>query len=172
LVEDLNAARIPAVGFSGAESETLYCEAANPALGLVGNIVNVNTLWIERLLAAIGAVVPVIAPIGIGSLGEKYNINADWAASRLASSLQAEKLIFLTDQEGILDPNGNLISSANPSFLNELVENSIVTGGMLTKVLTVLEALKKGVPQVRVMSGKEAETGLWSDGVGTFACLN
>jgi acetylglutamate kinase len=171
LVEDFNAARIPAVGFSGAECETLFCNQASAELGQVGNITKVNTLWIERLLAASGSVVPVVAPIGVGMNGEKYNINADWAASKLASALNAEKLIFLTDQPGIMNPEGQLIASASPQFLHQLVEKKIVTGGMHTKVLTVLEALKSGVPQVRVMSGKEAENALWSDHIGTFACI-
>ena len=169
LVEDLNQARIPAVGFSGAEGETLFCEQANPELEMVGRVTQVNTLWIERLLAATGAVVPVIAPIGIGKNKERYNINADWAASKLASALKAEKLIFLTDQKGILGADGNLIATAGPQDLGQLVETKVVTGGMYTKVLTVMEALNSGVPQVRVMSGKESENGLWSDYIGTFA---
>ncbi len=169
LVEDLNQARIPAVGFSGAEAETLFCEQSNPELGLVGKITHVNTVWIERLLAAAGSVVPVIAPIGIGLNKEKYNINADWAASKLASALKAEKLIFLTDQPGILGANGTLITSANSLELGELVDSKVVSGGMHTKVLTAIEALHCGVPQVRVMSGKESENGLWSDYIGTLA---
>ncbi len=168
LVEDLNQSRIPAVGFSGAESETLFCEQSNAELGLVGRITNVNTVWIERLLAATGSVVPVIAPIGIGQNKEKYNINADWAASKLASALKAEKLIFLTDQQGILGTNGELITCASHSELGELVESKVVSGGMYTKVLTAIEALSAGVPQVRVMSGKESENGLWSDYIGTL----
>lgn len=169
LVEDLNNSRIPAVGFSGAEGEILFCEQANPELGLVGKITRVNTTWIERLLSAAGAVVPIIAPIGIGINGEKYNINADWAASKIASALKVDKLIFLTDQLGVLGADGNLITKASPTDLHHLVESKVVTGGMYTKVLTAMEALNCGVSQVRVMSGKDSEKGLWSDGIGTFA---
>ncbi len=111
----------------------------------------------------------MIAPIGIGLHGEKYNINADWAASKLATALKADKLIFLTDQLGILNPEGQLIESASLGNLNHLLEKQVVTGGMQTKVLTVMEALRSGVRQVRVMSGRDSERGLWSDRIGTRA---
>jgi len=169
LVNDLNGAGIPAVGISGAENNTLFCQQASRELGQVGKVIAVNTHWIERLLQASGTVVPVIAPIGIGAGGDKYNINADWAAAKLATALGAKKLIFLTDQKGILDPQGQVIESADLQFLDGLVTQKVVTGGMQTKVLTVMDALRNGVGQVRVMSGRDSLTGLWSDRVGTNA---
>ncbi len=169
LVDELNRAGIPALGFSGAEHNTLLCAQTSIELGQVGAVQSVNPLLIKQALSQKEEFVPVIAPIGVGRYGEKYNINADWAACKLACSLKADKLIFLTDQFGILNSEGLLISSISAEKLLQLVESQIVTGGMYTKVLTVLEALKSGVRQVRVMSGKQAIDGLWSDLVGTVA---
>ncbi len=169
LVDALNQFGIPAIGFSGAENQTLFCTQASMELGQVGLIQNVNPLLLRQALAQKEEVVPVIAPIGVGRYGEKYNINADWAACKIAGALQAEKLIFLTDQFGILDSQGVLISDVDKQVLRSLVEDQVVTGGMYTKVLTVLEALNSGVEQVRIMSGRQAVDGLWSDLVGTVA---
>ena len=167
LVDELNREGIPAVGFSGVEHETLFCTQASIELGQVGVIQKVNPMLLKQALAQKEELVPVIAPIGIGRFGEKYNINADWAACKIASALKADKLIFLTDQFGILDQEGVLISKIDAQQLWSLIENKVVTGGMYTKVLTVLDALKSGVAQVRVMSGRQAIDGLWSDFVGT-----
>lgn len=166
LVRDLNTLEIPSMGLSGANQELLFCEAANAELGYVGVVKSVN---LQPILSAVESkVVPVIAPIGIGAGGEKYNINADWAAAKIAAALNAEKLVFLTDQTGILDEAQSLIPFANREKLQGLVQSGVVSGGMYTKVLTVIEALEKGVAQVRIMGGHQARNGLWSDFVGTF----
>lgn len=169
LVEKLNECNVPALGINGSENEMLFCVQANKELEQVGSIEKVNTLWIERLLSVSGEVVPVIAPIGIGSDGKKYNINADWAASKIAVALRAEQLVFLTDQKGILNDSKELIPYATVENLNNMIENGVVTGGMYTKVLTVIQALKAGVPTVRIMSGIDAGKGLWSDYIGTVS---
>ncbi len=169
LVDSLNQAKIPALGFSGAENNTLFCTQTSIELGQVGLVQSVNPKLIQQALNQPEEFVPVLAPLGVGRFGEKYNINADWAACKLASALKADKLIFLTDQFGILDQEGVLISKISAQSLLDLVENKVVTGGMYTKVLTILEALKSGVSQVRVMSGQQAVDGLWSDMVGTVA---
>lgn len=168
LVYELNHAGIPAVGLSGAHNQMLFCNQADPKLGLVGSIQKVNTDGILHYLQQSKSYVPVIAPIGIGAKGELYNINADWAASKIATALKAQKLIFLTDQTGILDEEKNVIPFADKNLLENLLTSGQVTGGMYTKVTTMLEALNLGVSQVRVLHGSQAKLGLWSDYVGTF----
>ncbi len=165
LVQHLQNEGIPATGVSGAENNTLFCSQASIQLGLVGNIEHVNTESIEKAMLSS---VPVISTIGVGQKGEKYNINADWAASRIASALGAKYLIFLTDQKGILNEGMDLIPELSISGLHTLIEEEIVQGGMLTKTKTILSALENGVKAVRVMNGKDCAKGLWSNHVGTW----
>ncbi len=167
LVRALNAAGIPAVGFSGVDGNTLLCKQASEELGQVGAIQQVNTDVIEGVLAMKGSPVPVIAPLGVGSHGEAYNINADWAASQMATAMGAAQLVFLTDQKGILDSQQNLITEINSDELQSLIDDKTVTGGMLTKTLTILHAIKNSVRTVRVMNAKDSLKGLWSDHIGT-----
>jgi acetylglutamate kinase len=170
LVRHLGAHGLPAVGFSGVDGQTLLCTQSSPELGLVGTVEKVQAQWIESLLSLPKAPFLVMAPLGTGIHGESYNINADWAASKLATALNIKHLIFLTDQKGILDTNGRLISELSQQKLQDLLDNEVVTGGMFTKTQTILHALKNGVHAVRVMNAKEALNGLWSDTVGTW-CL-
>lgn len=168
LVTQLNRANLKAVGLSGAQNQTLMCQQLSEELQHVGTIDHVNTHAIEAILNEKANNIPVIAPIGLGRQGEKYNINADWAAAKMAIALKAKKLIFLTDQNGILNQSGELIEDASLDFLNDLIETKTVTGGMYTKVLTIKDALSHGVPQVRVLNGKNSVDGLWSDFIGTM----
>lgn len=168
LVAALNEGGVPAVGLSGANNNLLFCRQANEQLGLVGTVESVNTEIVQELLNPEKNVVPVIAPIGIGANAELYNINADWAAAKIAGALKAKKLIFLTDQNGILDQNQQLIEHTSDQDLYNLISEGVVSGGMYTKVQTVVDALKHGVSQVRILRGTNAYDGLWSDYVGTM----
>ena len=168
LVDHLNLEGVPAIGISGAEDNLLFCTQTSEKLGLVGSIETVNTKEIEKTMES---GVPVISTIGVGKKGEKYNINADWAASRIAQALKAKYLIFLTDQKGILNERTELIPELSISGLYTLIEDEIVQGGMLTKTKTILSALETGVKAVRVMNGKDCVKGLWSNHVGTW-CLS
>lgn len=152
-----------AVGFSGADHHTLLCSAQSAELGLVGQIKEVRTDWIENILAMPSRPLPVIAPIGVGEKGETYNINADRAAAFLAASLNVDELLFLTDQTGIYDEEGEIISHVDLQGLENLMEARIVSGGMLAKTQAIVHALKHGVPSVRVTNAR--------GDVGTF-CLN
>ncbi len=168
VVQHLNQEGIPATGLSGADRQTLLCEAASTELGQVGAIQVVMTSKIEAILQQPGSPIPVIAPIGVGLGGETYNINADWAASHLAAALNAEYLIFLTDQSGILDLEKNLIDRLTNKDLENLMTQEVVTGGMLTKTRALQFALQNGVKAVRVMNSKDSINGLWSDKIGTW----
>lgn len=152
LVRHFGANGIPALGFSGTDHQTLQCTAASPELGLVGKIVNVNADWIAGILNLPSKPLPVIAPLGVGEAGECFNINADWSASHLATALKVDQLLFMTDQPGILDEEGQVIPKVNVGGLQNLVEAKMVTGGMLTKVNSIMYALNNGVPMVKVGS--------------------
>lgn len=165
LVNHLRNEGLKVEGLSGAENQVLFCSQASEHLGLVGQVEHVNTSAIERVLEHS---IPVIATIGVGPKGEKFNINADWAASQIASHLKAKYLIFLTDQKGILNEGRNLIQELGRPGLYSLIEDEIVKGGMLTKTKTILHALENGVKGVRVMNGHDCVKGLWSNHVGTW----
>ncbi|MCX7913995.1 MAG: acetylglutamate kinase [Thermodesulfovibrionales bacterium] len=121
-------------------------------IGLVGEIEAIDPdilISLER-----NGFIPVIAPIGFGSEGETYNINADFVASAIASAMNAEKLILLTDVPGIKDKNGEVISSLVTKELNRLVEDGTISGGMIPKVQSCLKALKGGVKKTHIIDGR------------------
>ena len=157
LVRQLNACGARAVGLSGSDDHLLQCTVLAPEYGLVGNIEQVNTLLLEQLLAATGQtpVIPVIAPIGVDASGQALNVNADWAASRIALALGMHKLMYLTDQDGILDANGQTLSQLTAEQLQHLIDHSVVQCGMLTKVKTVLNALQHGLDHIHIINAKK-----------------
>ena len=168
LVENLRRANIPSQGLSGAEQQLLLCTQANKDLMQVGQIKKVNTQALEHILAQNNGPTPVIAPIGIGEQNEKYNIIADWAATEIAVALQAEKLIFLTDQNGILDQNKHRIQQINPEGIHKMIADGVISGGMYTKVMTMIAALNAGVQQVRVLNASQASQLIGGQNIGTL----
>ena len=162
LVRMLNAANVNALGFSGADNKLLQCSYLNKQLGFVGNIEAINNSLIHTLLATQSntdtGIIPVISPVGIDAHGQALNINADWAASHLACSLQFKKLIYLTDEPGIYDSNKNILSTLSINQLQALIEEKTVSGGMLIKVKTIIHALKNGIEHVHIINGKQKNT--------------
>lgn len=158
IVRGLNAAGLKAVGFSGCDAGTVVCKQQDERLGQVGAIERVNTQLIEQVLGMkddLGyRAVPVIAPIGIGRDGDAFNVNADWVASRVASALGTTKMIFLTDQDGILDGNGKLLPQLDAGDLEQLIEDGVVKEGMLAKTRTILHALQNNVTNVHILNAK------------------
>ena len=121
-------------------------------IGHVGEITQINA---EILIAlSQSAFIPVIAPIGVGTAGESYNINADIVAGRIAAELKAEKLMLLTNTPGILDGEGETISETNEADINDLIAKGIVSDGMLPKVQCALEAVNAGVRSVQIIDGR------------------
>lgn len=179
IVRALNHKGLRAVGFSGVDAGTLLCRAADKRLQLVGEIERVNTQLIDQILAMEDELgfrgVPVIAPIGIGRDGQPYNINADWAASRIASALGVTKMLFLTDQDGILDQEMKLIPELDAGEVEQLIEDGTVKGGMLAKARTILHAIQNKVTDVHIMNARRAHAiveELFTDrGVGTVCRL-
>jgi len=121
-------------------------------IGFVGDVVKVNTDLIATLEQ--GKYIPVIAPIGVGLAGESYNINADLVAGRVAAALNAEKLILLTDINGVKDKNGTLLASLSVADLHRLIEEESITGGMIPKVICCADALKEGVKKAHIIDGR------------------
>jgi acetylglutamate kinase len=158
VVRGLYAAGLKAVGLSGADAGTLVCKAADPRLGQVGLIERVNGALIDFTLAMqdeLGARgIPVIAPVGVGRDGKAYNINADWVASRVASHYGVAKMVFLTDQDGILGPDGKLIPEIDAGELEQMIEDGSVRDGMLAKARTIQHALQNGVTDVHVINAR------------------
>jgi acetylglutamate kinase len=121
-------------------------------IGFVGDVIKVNTDLIATLEH--GRYIPVIAPVGVGPDGESYNINADLVAGRVAAALNAEKLILLTDIEGVKDKAGSLLSSIAVADMHRLIEEEAITGGMIPKVVCCADALMQGVKKAHIVDGR------------------
>lgn len=153
LVRGLNAYGNVGVGISGADGMTFEVEQTDPALGRVGTITHVNTELIESVLD--DGYIPVIASVGCGKDGF-YNINADVAASEVASALGADKLVYLTDVDGLfrdVEDEESLISQLTKSEAEELLGSGTLSAGMIPKISSVVEALKGGVKEVHLLNG-------------------
>ena len=115
--------------------------------------------------------IPVIAPIGKGLEGETLNINADFVASSIASGLKAEKLVLMTDTEGVQNKKGELISELNKKEANRLIKSGVICDGMLPKVTCCLDALKSGVTKTHIIDGRVKHALLFElfteEGIGT-----
>jgi acetylglutamate kinase len=119
---------------------------------MVGEVTAINTDVIETLQAS--NFIPDISPVGVGKDGETYNINADLVASQLAGALKAVKLILLTDVEGVLDPDGKILSTLSRVDVLDGLDREIITGGMIPKVNCCLEALRAGVSKAHIVDGR------------------
>jgi len=121
-------------------------------LGLVGEVTSVNTHVLSSLEKE--GFIPVISPIGVGSKGETLNINADYVAASIASTLKAEKFILLTDVPGIMDKKNQIISTLTEKQIKKLVRDRTITGGMLPKVQACLKAVEGGVSKTHIIDGR------------------
>jgi len=121
-------------------------------IGFVGDVVRVNQELLRTLEQ--GKFIPVIAPVGVGSEGESYNINADVVAGRVAAALGAEKLILLTDVQGVKGKDGSLLSSISVAEMHRLISDESISGGMIPKVECCAEALKGGVRKAHIIDGR------------------
>ncbi len=163
IVSRLNQNGAKAIGICGIDGRLIECEKIDTDhegkpldVGYVGRIVKINTKVLEMLAG--DEYIPVVAPIGIGRNGESYNINADTVASEIAAALQAEKLMTLTDVEGvrISDENGQetVISTLNEQEINELIAEGTISGGMIPKVLGCLDTVRRGVGRAHIIDGR------------------
>lgn len=151
LVAALVAAGLDAVGLTGIDCALTECELVNPALGQVGRPVTANTRILDTLCS--GGFLPVIACVGGDRAGKVYNVNADQMATSLAAAWKADRLLFLTDVEGVRGADGQRIPVLYPSSALDLIESGIATGGMLAKLRAAEFALFNGVGEVRIVHG-------------------
>ena len=121
-------------------------------IGHVGEVVNINTEILEVMKNS--DFIPVIAPIGTDASGASYNINADSVAGEIAKVMGAEKLILLTNVEGVKDKKGNVLTGLNPTQVSRLITNKTLKGGMLPKVKCAVEAVKGGVTGAHIIDGR------------------
>jgi len=147
---------VKGIGLSGEDAQLLTVKKHQISeLGLVGEVENINPEILMILLEK--NYIPVIATVGVDKEGVRYNINADTVAAQIAISLQAEKLIFLTDVDGIFKDSSNpstIISSLNINKTKELIESGCVQKGMIPKVEAAIQALKGGVKKIHLLNGK------------------
>ncbi|MEP1573880.1 acetylglutamate kinase [Roseibium album] len=165
IVQMINAEGGRAVGLCGKDGNLVTARKLNRTvvdpdsniesvvdLGFVGEPASVDPTVLRLVLKE--AIIPVVAPVAHGEDGETYNINADTAAGAIAGSLNAKRLLFLTDVPGVLDKDGNLIKQLSVAKARELMKDGTISGGMIPKVETCIEALDKGVEGVVILNGK------------------
>ena len=162
IVADINKYGGKAVGLSGKDGNMVFVEkkfaevdGEKIDIGFVGEIKEINTEVIKLLES--NDVIPVISSIGVDKNSQTYNINADYVAGTIAGKLQADRLVFLTDVDGILLDYNNkqtLIDEIDVKKVNDLIEREIISGGMLPKVTTCLDAIENGVENVVILNGK------------------
>jgi acetylglutamate kinase len=160
IVGQINVHGAHAVGLSGKDGNLLRArkrlhkmpDGSMVDIGLVGDVEAVNGDMI-RLLVESG-LIPVIAPIGVGADGETYNINADLVAGDVAAALRAEKLIHLTDVQGIKGDDGKLITRLTKREAERLIKNNVIDGGMLPKVESALKAIEGGAAKAHIIDGR------------------
>jgi acetylglutamate kinase len=150
------------------KSETAEGEFVD--IGLVGEIERIDPEIIQLLDSR--DFIPVVAPIGTGSDGTTYNINADLVAGKLAEILKAEKLVVMTNTPGVLDKEGKLLTGLTPKKIDELVAKGVISGGMLPKIGSALDAARNGVKSVHIIDGRVPHAllleVLTDEGVGTL----
>jgi acetylglutamate kinase len=157
-----------AVGVSGIDANLVEVKKYDEELGLVGKVTSVNSSFIKNLLK--DGYLPVIAPIGVDEKGVIHNVNADIAVGPIAASLDAVKLVYLTDIEGV-KANEKLLSHLTQSEAQNLINNGTISGGMIPKVESALSALEAGVQKVHIIDGRVSHALLLEiftqEGIGT-----
>ena len=184
IVNMLNHRGVKAVGLSGKDAglikaqkklATVYDEAGqkeNVDIGYVGQVASIDTSILDTLLD--NDYIPVIAPIGVGEDGESYNINADYVAAEIAGALQAEKLLLLTDTEGVYKDfadKDTFISTLTVAEAKAYIQSGIISGGMIPKIEACLKSIESGTNKVHIIDGRQPHSIilelLTSSGIGT-----
>lgn len=167
----LNQNGAPSIGISGKDGDLLKAKFLDEKkYGFVGEIDEVNTKFIHDLLEK--GYLPVIAPLATDENGVSYNINADLCASKVASALKADKVIFLSDIDGVLDKEGKIISKLDEKLINKFKKDSTISGGMIPKIDACLECVKNGAGSAHIINGKIPHSLLLElftdDGIGSL----
>ncbi|MEL7345775.1 MAG: acetylglutamate kinase [Pseudomonadota bacterium] len=148
----INAQGGSAVGLSGKDANLIRCVADDPELGFVGRPVEINTKLLSALMDE--EHIPVIAPIGTGVKGETFNINGDTAAGAVAAHLNADRLLLLTDIDGVRNADGQVVTELTPDQIEDMISDGTIAGGMIPKSQTALEAIREGVRAVVILDGR------------------
>jgi acetylglutamate kinase len=175
LVAAINVHGPVAVGVSGEDAGLIRAVARDPELGFVGDVAHVDPTILQSLID--DQFIPVVATIGTDAAGQAYNINADTVAGAIAVALQAEKLVYLTDIEGlrrVVDDPSSLIQQTTPAELDELVATGVIAGGMIPKVASCVDAVRSGVRRAHILDGRIPHVLLLElftdEGIGTMVC--
>jgi len=152
IVQAINDQGGRAVGLSGKDARLVTCTAADPLLGLVGTPSVVDPGILRTLFR--DDAIPVIAPLGAGAHGETYNINGDTAAGAIAAALKADRLLLLTDVDGVRDAQGNVVTELSATQIREMTRQGIIAGGMIPKTETCLTAIEGGVRAAVILDGR------------------
>ena len=176
LVQCLQGQGINAVGINGKDGDTLIARKKlndGKDLGFVGEVVRVNTALLDSLMA--NDFVPVVAPVGSDFEGNTYNINADYAASAIAGALHAQKLVFLTDVEGILrdkDDPSTILRQLTLTEAENYIADGTISGGMIPKAHCCMDGIRQGVQSVHILDGRIPHSLLLeiftNEGIGTM----
>ncbi|MDE0522287.1 MAG: acetylglutamate kinase [Boseongicola sp.] len=152
IVQAINAEGGRALGLSGKDANLMICDQVGADLGLVGEPVEVDPGILRTLMAA--EVIPVIAPLGAGRNGETLNVNGDTAAGAVAASLDADRLLLLTDVTGVMNAEGEVVTEITPEQIRKLTMDGVIADGMVPKTETALAAIDGGARAVVILDGR------------------
>ena len=152
IVSAINKQGGKAIGLSGKDADLIICEPDNPQLGFVGKPSKINPEILKIFLES--DFIPVVAPIGVGTDGQTYNVNADTAAGAIAASLLADRLLLLTDVDGVKNKDGDLLTKLSISDVKDLIADGSIVKGMIPKTETAIEALQGGVRATVILDGR------------------
>ncbi len=138
--------------FIKCKKQYTYVDGKETDIGYVGDIVDIDSHILEYLTS--DQYIPVVAPIGVDENGQSYNINADTVAAAVAKAVKAEKLILLTDVEGVKDENGNIVYETGKDEIESMIESGVINGGMIPKVQGCIDAIEAGVNGVHIIDGR------------------
>ena len=165
ITRKMNEHGIKAVGISGSDMQLLTATPIQfEKYGFVGEVSEINTFFIKKLLT--DGIVPVISPVAIGVDQRRYNVNADTAAGAIASAINADQLVFVTDVPGILKDN-QLLKTVTVNDIEKMIESGIIHGGMIPKVKAAMDGLNGNVEEVMIVNGKQSELSIDNHLVGT-----
>lgn len=156
IVQAINQAGGRAVGLSGKDANLIMAKAKDAKLGFTGEPIDTDISVLDVLASADPGFIPVVSPISGGADGASYNVNADTAAGVLAGALKASRLMLLTDIEGVMDKEKNLLTNLSSKDALELIDNGTAKGGMIPKLITAIDAVKAGVEAVVILDGRRA----------------
>ena len=170
IIEKLEKKNCESEGLNVSKNNVIIVEQENKKLGFVGKPKKISNEKIQAILDK--NAIPILSPMGKDDNNQKYNINADTAAAAVAKSLKSRRLLLMTDVEGVYDKNKKLISEIKPSDAKNLIDEKIVQGGMIPKLLNSIDAIENGVRGVVIIDGRKLHSILYEifsdEGAGTL----